>query len=547
MRKNTKYVFILVIVAFAIIVIDSGVRSVVTSPFILFDAKDINNSSERILTGYAGTQGDFFLKIGETESINGVSPVEISLGDTLYNYYDLGSLQQDDLFTGSTQLDVVTRKGISASFGERTDAILESNNVLFNRYQVQVKGDNPIVPFDLQAEYSSPWIIIVLSAGIIIPALYLLLINITYVKLNPNSNFSLLELFFRFFVPYLLAFILPIVLNYYFVFGPVLLLTKSYLLGLLISILLPVIVSVLLTTVADDFYQKMFAENREDLHGEKEDHASEEIVFFTMREKLGNLVILVFLFVDVYITKYVLPIQIQSMIFYDLFWFFVWTFVLFVIMFVGFHYIQYFTGNYRKANSNERIYAGISDVEKKLQTPVHLMVKKDTKEDYNAWVYVLNSFSERRLYIYVTEGLFKKFNTKEIASILYHEIGHIKLHHMRYVMLLSSAIVLLTGVVIFFGRKMSLASGWYQYLFIFIVVILLGILIQQWIPSFVSKKLEHKADAYAVRLMEDKHIYINALNKITELHDEGSESRSRKEWRESHPSLKKRIEYLNKI
>ncbi|MEC5423320.1 M48 family metalloprotease [Virgibacillus sp. C22-A2] len=551
LKNKIKYAFIMMIVAFAIIVFDSGIRSVVTSPFILFDAKNSTNSTKQILTGYAGIQGDYFLDVGETDSINGRSPVQITLGNTLYNYYNLEDLKQVNPNIVGKQLDVVTRKGVVASFGEGAETTLKSSNLLFNRYEVQLGEDNLAVPLDLHAEFSLLWIIIILVVVLFSPAVYLLVINITYVKINPNSNFSLLELFIRLLVPYLLAFLMPILLNYYFVFGSALLLTNSYIIGLLLSIIVPVVLALKLTILADNYYQKHYLDQlkneKKDEDDNKGEYGNEEIVFFTKREKIGNLIIVGFLIMDVYVTKYVLSIQIQSLIFYNLFWFFVWVLVLFIIMFIGFHYVQYFTGNYRFAYDEEKLQAGIHTVEERLGSSVHLMVKKDTKDEYNAWVYVMKSLMDKRLHIYVTEGLFKEFNTKEITSIIYHEIGHIKLHHMRYVMLLSSATVLLTGMIIFLGRKISLASGWYHYLFVFVVVIMLGFLIQQWIPNFVSKKLEHKADAYVIRLMEDKRVYINALKKITKLHDDDIEPSRRKEWRESHPSLEKRIDYLNKI
>lgn len=540
---KSKYIFIMIIVAFTVVVIDSGLRSVVTSPFILFDAKNSTHSSQQILTGHAGIQGDYLLEIGDTRSTDELPSAKVILGETTYNYYNLDDPREISLDTEMIQLDVVTRKGIIASFNEETEIILENSNLLFNRYHVKVREGNSGLLLDLHTEFSISWIAFILLAGAIFPAMYLLLINIAYARLNSNSSFSLFELFMRFLVPYLLAFLMPILLNYYFVFGLALLLTNSYFLGLLFSIVIPAVISLLLVIRADIYYQKRYSGN----FNRKEESVDKEVAFFTKREKVGNFLIMGFLFVDVYVTKYVLPIQIQSLIFYDPFWFFIWILTLFVLIFIGFHYIQYFTGNYRKANENEIIQAGIRDVEKKIQSPVHLMVKKDTRNDYNAWVYAMKSLMGNRPHIYVTEGIFMKFNTREITSIIYHEIGHIKLHHTRYVLLLSSVTVLLTGTTIFLGRQISLAAGWYQYLLILIIVVLLGFFIQQLIPNFVSKMLEHKADAYAVRLMEGKSVYINALNKITELHDDGLEPRLRREWRESHPSLKKRIDYLNKI
>jgi Zn-dependent protease with chaperone function len=92
-----------------------------------------------------------------------------------------------------------------------------------------------------------------------------------------------------------------------------------------------------------------------------------------------------------------------------------------------------------------------------------------------------------------------------------------------------------------------LSFGWWHYLVTLTVFVSASVMIIRWLPNMVSKKLEYKADEYAVRLLSNKELYVNTLIKIHELENDSCVFTSTKEWKETHPSLQKRISHLEKV
>ena len=114
-------------------------------------------------------------------------------------------------------------------------------------------------------------------------------------------------------------------------------------------------------------------------------------------------------------------------------------------------------------------------LESKAGYKIRLFVKQCSKEEINAWVYILKSLFSRKLCIYLTEGIVNNLNGKEITAVLAHEIGHLKLNHHKGVLLLALPVIFSMGMVIFFSRRFMLSFGWWQLVVILIVYILVSV------------------------------------------------------------------------
>jgi Zn-dependent protease with chaperone function len=92
-----------------------------------------------------------------------------------------------------------------------------------------------------------------------------------------------------------------------------------------------------------------------------------------------------------------------------------------------------------------------------------------------------------------------------------------------------------------------LAFGWWQYLLVFPIGVIVLVIISEWFPKKISKAFEHQADAFVIKNIKEKELYINTLIKLAEYNDEFySDSVKRSDWNDTHPSLKKRIDYLER-
>lgn len=52
-----------------------------------------------------------------------------------------------------------------------------------------------------------------------------------------------------------------------------------------------------------------------------------------------------------------------------------------------------------------------------------------------------------------------------------------------------------------------LVFGWWQYILIFPIGVVLLILLIEWLPNKISQMFEHEADEYAVRQLGNKNLY----------------------------------------
>lgn len=532
-----------------IMIVEIALYSAVLSPFILLNADKEESFSKQLLVGHSTVQGNYLLVIRDQNDVPGgfekhaLPSTQFKLGDSIYTFYGItlpgdGVLKEDLL--KNSHVEVVTRRGIIASFNSGVEVADVRKTILFNRYYLERDAGNAGLDVELKSEYSLRFILAIIIFTTFSPGMLFALSKIISKILDRKVNSSLKDwiVLVIIFLPFIFSVMLPAVLNYCYVMGPILFYTNSYLLSIALSILMPVFLSLLVTTKVADYLTRGSKQS--------EQHLEDDSPFLNEREKRAMFVLALSIFLYFYILNFALPLNIQAKIMYDLLFFSLWFLSLSVAIFIGYNCLDNYVGNYTGVD-DKHLLANIKDLESKTGNKIYLFLKQHSKEEFNAWVYSLNSLFYRQICIYLTEGIVNKLNRKEITAVLAHEIGHIKLNHHKYAFLLSLLVIFSMGIVVFYSRKFMLSFGWWHYLVTLTVFVSASVMIIRWLPNMVSKKLEYKADEYAVRLLSNKELYVNTLIKIHELENDSCVFTSTKEWKETHPSLQKRISHLEKV
>jgi len=130
--------------------------------------------------------------------------------------------------------------------------------------------------------------------------------------------------------------------------------------------------------------------------------------------------------------------------------------------------------------------------------------------------------------IVVFDTLFQNFSMEEILSILSHELGHWRNHHIVKQMVMQAflSLVGLWGVFVLsqhrllsqvFGVSREVAFSSYGFLveifFLGFVISTLGVWVQP-VGAYFSRRMEREADAYAVRVMGGSASLRSALLKL---------------------------------
>lgn len=152
--------------------------------------------------------------------------------------------------------------------------------------------------------------------------------------------------------------------------------------------------------------------------------------------------------------------------------------------------------------------------------------------------------SNRR--IYVTDALLRNFTDEQIETIVAHEIGHIRHRHL----LISCFLVLiyLLSFVFFFqivGKPLKSFLNGYPFL-LSMVSILFFICYYKIFFNYLSRRFEHQADLYAVHLTNQLEVYKSALVSLGYYSSLPKLIRLVLELFNTHPSLERRIKFLDK-
>lgn len=143
--------------------------------------------------------------------------------------------------------------------------------------------------------------------------------------------------------------------------------------------------------------------------------------------------------------------------------------------------------------------------------------------------------------ILIGENLKDRMTEENLLSIIYHEIGHLKLNHLAKLYFINTLLSLLS-LIAFFTRQYFLEeveSTIYEPLSIFILGLFIGLGFW-YIPGKIQYKLELEADYFASKVVGTKK-FEKALTELDSLSD-GSVSKGGI----THPKLSIRIENIYK-
>ncbi len=168
--------------------------------------------------------------------------------------------------------------------------------------------------------------------------------------------------------------------------------------------------------------------------------------------------------------------------------------------------------------------------------------------------YFTGVFGKKRIVLFDT--LVKSMSLGEVVAVLAHELGHFKLHHVRWQLVRG---FFLTGVMFYalsvclpllpFYRSFGLGGvSNYGALIVFSLWFGLVEFLIQPFASLLSRKHEFQADAFALRNIEDQRALGDALLKLRETsHSMPVSHPWYSAFYHSHPPLLERLKAMNYI
>ncbi len=144
-------------------------------------------------------------------------------------------------------------------------------------------------------------------------------------------------------------------------------------------------------------------------------------------------------------------------------------------------------------------------------------MSKDTKK---ANAGLLGLGKQKR--IVLCDTLLENFNEDEIASVMGHELGHHKLHHMLKLILFGGTSLLLTFFIanIVFLKLHDIVGykllyGFDSLVLVYAIISTLNIFVLPAYNAF-SRRLEQEADAFALKVTNNRHSFINTMKKLAD-------------------------------
>ena len=152
--------------------------------------------------------------------------------------------------------------------------------------------------------------------------------------------------------------------------------------------------------------------------------------------------------------------------------------------------------------------------------------------------------------ILLTKGLLEKMEPDEIRSVIAHEIGHLKYHHVRTTFCIS-----LIFVIVVLGGWWNLTSWLDPQVSRETAALLHSPLFAIFVLPFLSNYLlgkhrrrnEEQADAYAVEVTRNPALVIHTLTKLHTLNAQPHHLKPSDEAIHTHPSLTHRIKAIQNL
>ncbi|MGK9475212.1 M48 family metallopeptidase [Melioribacter sp. OK-6-Me] len=156
--------------------------------------------------------------------------------------------------------------------------------------------------------------------------------------------------------------------------------------------------------------------------------------------------------------------------------------------------------------------------------------------------------------ILLADTLLENYSPQQIITIIAHELGHYKKKHLIKNIFIG-AVFSFTSFYLTAGFYAK-AVEWFGFDNIYrlaalpLLLICMGLILIVFTPAmnFISRKYEHEADEFAVKITGGKEEFISTLISLSEQNLVDKEPHPLIEWFfYSHPSLKKRIGYIEKL
>jgi len=168
--------------------------------------------------------------------------------------------------------------------------------------------------------------------------------------------------------------------------------------------------------------------------------------------------------------------------------------------------------------------------------------------------YVTGFGGSKRIVLWDT--IIREMNERELLFVVGHEMGHYVLHHVQWLMLAATLLVLL------FLYAVHRSAGWMiarwgrrfrfdrlddiaSYPLLSVIVTVVGLAVT---PAFLafSRHLEHEADRFGLELTRDNHAAANAFVKLqSENLATPYHGTLYKLWHDGHPPIGERIDFSN--
>lgn len=154
--------------------------------------------------------------------------------------------------------------------------------------------------------------------------------------------------------------------------------------------------------------------------------------------------------------------------------------------------------------------------------------------------------------IFLTDALLKYFTNDQIETIVAHELGHIRYKHIPTYVLFSCLYLLSYPLFLIFIEQPILNLLSFSFLenyplissagsmLFFILYFIFGF-------RYVSRRFEYQADLYAVSLTNKPEAFISALERLALFNNIPRSVRRIVEFFNTHPSIHRRIEFVNQF
>lgn len=387
--NNRVFIFLL-IAAFSVAVvtmIELGIRSAVLSPFILFDSNKEEEEIQKAFTGYSIYQGDYLLNIQSNTDVGNNRPLAFQIGHTNYQFRKIN--RENLAWPAGKEMTVVTRRGIEAALSGGAIIQSKERKLFFNQYTVLAPDNDEKIAIHLKSEFSQTLIFFIYFCSILMPSLLALFFNVSFRNL------------FTLFFPFILAGILPLLLNYHFTMGSALLLSDSYIWSIILCIFFPSFLSMALTTAV---YQ--YTVNRgEDVDASEKKEMKETGFFYFTRKEMVSILLLVVGGLAALFSFFLIPLSVSIKITDKWYLFILWYLSLTFLVMMVYTGLHRFMRDYTDIGLSDPFLSLKKVLEEKSSVTVRLFMKRESEDETNAWVYSVPFAVRKGINIYMIEGL----------------------------------------------------------------------------------------------------------------------------------------------